>query len=192
MDRAELTDEELYTRRFTEPAQVERQAAWEELQTRYQPNLFVYFRRKLCDSVEAQDCVNDLILALMDRDSYKPDLRSFRAYLWKAAVNLAKRSLKSRADRPSPSTAARELIASDPPALEEIIDIETWLAVEACRATLGDDYADFVRLHLHESLTLDDAAAAVGWKITRAGAKYRLRISLDQIRKCLKKKGFSS
>jgi len=161
-------------------------AAFEALLERYQNQLYRYLLRMVREPATAEDLFQQTWLRVAEKiRSYNPQ-RSFEAWLFSVARNLAidhlRRYKPESLDEPlaTGETRADQLVGAGPTALEGVIVRErtSWLA-----ATLGElpvIYREVLSLRFEEEMKLEEIAEVLD--IPLSTAKSRLKRALDGLR----------
>ncbi len=160
--------------------------------TRYQNRLYRYFLRLVRQPAEAEDLFQQTWLRLAERIRHYDSNRSFEAWLFTLARNLAidhmRRIRPESLDEPISGdpmgeTAVARLASHEPPAFEGIFEQERAGRLAGAMDTLPVVYREVLTLRFEEEMKLEEIAQVLGAPLSTV--KSRLRRSLDQLRECL-------
>lgn len=163
-----------------------------ELIARYQNRLYRYLLRLVRQPAEAEDLFQQTWLRLAERIRHYDSNRSFEAWLFTLARNLAIDHLRRiRPDSldepisgdPQGETAAARLASSAPSVTEGIFEQERSGRLAGALETLPVVYREVLTLRFEEEMKLEEIAQVLGAPLSTV--KSRLRRSLDQLRDCL-------
>jgi len=154
--------------------------------SRYQHRLFRYLLRLVREPAAADDLFQQTWLRVMEKIGRYDAHRSFEAWLFSVAHNLAidfwraKRgeSLDDPGETNDPP--AVRLRAGEPDALERLLDFERGAMLAACIGTLPAIHREILTLRFEEDMNLEAIAEVAG--IPLATVKSRLRRALEGLR----------
>lgn len=158
---------------------------------RYQHRLYRYLLRLVADPAAAQDLFQQTWLRVMENLRRYDARRSFEAWLFAVAHNLAIDFLrKSRPDSldetlPSGQTRADALPGAHPDALECLMEWERAEAVAEAVRQLPAIHREVLTLRFEENLKLEQVAEIA--QIPLSTVKSRLRRALDGLRSRLER-----
>jgi RNA polymerase sigma-70 factor, ECF subfamily len=159
---------------------------------RYQNRLYRYLLRLVRQPAEAEDLFQQTWLRLAERIRHYDSNRSFEAWLFTLARNLAidhmRRIRPESLDEPISGdpmgeTAAARLASHEPPPFEGIFEQERAGRLAGAMDTLPMVYREVLTLRFEEEMKLEEIAQVLGAPLSTV--KSRLRRSLDQLRECL-------
>jgi len=159
---------------------------------RYQNRLYRYLLRMVRQPAEAEDLFQQTWLRLAERIRHYDSNRSFEAWLFTLARNLAidhlRRIRPESLDEPvsgdaQGETAAARLASNAPPVIEGIFEQERSGRLAGALETLPVVYREVLTLRFEEEMKLEEIAQVLGAPLSTV--KSRLRRSLDQLRDCL-------
>jgi RNA polymerase sigma-70 factor (ECF subfamily) len=159
--------------------------------SRYQHRLYRYLLRLVADPATAEDLFQQTWVRVMESLRRYDARRSFDAWLFAIAHNLAIDQLrKSRPEsldemQPSGHTRADGLAETGPDALECLLEWERADAVAAAMRRLPAIHREVLTLRFEEDLKLEQMAEIV--QIPLSTVKSRLRRALDGLRNCLER-----
>jgi len=159
------------------------------LLARYQNRLYRYLLRLVRDPATAEDLFQQTWLRVAERIRQFDSRRSFDAWLFAVARNLAidhlRRSAPESLDEETPSgaTAAAELRSAEPPAIETVLARERAGRLAAAMTDLPVIYRDVLTLRFEEEMKLEEIAVVLEAPLSTV--KTRLRRSLDTLRRML-------
>jgi RNA polymerase sigma-70 factor (ECF subfamily) len=154
--------------------------------SRYQHRLYRYLLRLVADPPTAEDLFQQTWVRVMESLRRYDARRSFEAWLFAVAHNLAIDHLrKSRPESldemlPSGHTKSDALAAAVPDALECLLEWERAEAVAAAMCRLPAIHREVLTLRFEEDLKLEQMAEIV--QIPLSTVKSRLRRALDGLR----------
>ena len=162
-------------------------AAFEALLERYQNRLYRYLLRMVREPATAKDLFQQTWLRVAEKiRSYNPQ-RSFEAWLFSVARNLAidhfRRYKPESLDEPlaTGETRADQLVGAGPTALEGVIVRERSSRLAATLGELPVIYREVLSLRFEEEMKLEEIAEVLGTPLSTV--KTRLRRSLEQLRR---------
>ena len=171
-------------------------AAFEALLERYQNRLYRYLLRMVREPAMAEDLFQQTWLRVAEKiRSYNPQ-RSFEAWLFSVARNLAidhfRRYKPESLDEPlaTGETRADQLVGAGPTALEAVIVRERSSRLAATLGELPVIYREVLSLRFEEEMKLEEIAEVLGTPLSTV--KTRLRRSLEQLRRRLEARGSAS
>jgi RNA polymerase sigma-70 factor, ECF subfamily len=159
------------------------------LVTRYQNRLYRFLLRLVRQPAEAEDLFQQTWLRVAERIRQYDARRSFEAWLFTLARNLAidhlRRVRPKSLDEPIPGdargeTAADKLESRERPVMEGILERERAGRLARALETLPIVYREVLTLRFEEEMKLEEIAEVVGTPLSTV--KSRLRRSLEQIR----------
>jgi RNA polymerase sigma-70 factor (ECF subfamily) len=156
---------------------------------RYQHRLYRYLLRLVADPATAEDLFQQTWVRVMERLRLYDPRRSFEAWLFAVAHNVAidylRKSRPESLDETLPSGQARVdgLAATGPDALECLLDWERAEAVAAAMCRLPAIHREVLTLRFEEDLKLEQMAEIV--QLPLSTVKSRLRRALDGLRSSL-------
>ncbi len=159
------------------------------LLARYQNRLYRYLLRLVREPATAEDIFQQTWLRVAERIRQFDSRRSFDAWLFAVARNLAIDHLRRIApesldeETPSGTTAAAELRSAQPPALETVLARERAGRLAAAMTGLPVIYREVLTLRFEEEMKLEEIAVVLGTPLSTV--KTRLRRSLDTLRRTL-------
>ena len=157
--------------------------------SRYQHRLYRYLLRLVREPATADDLFQQTWLRVMEKIGRYDARRSFEAWLFSVAHNLAVdlwrakhgESLDAGADSGEPPGA--RLACGDPDALEQLLDFERGAMLAACMQGLPAIHREVLTLRFEEGLKLEEIAEVTG--IPLSTVKSRLRRALEGLRTAL-------
>jgi RNA polymerase sigma-70 factor (ECF subfamily) len=149
------------------------------LVTRYQHRLYRYLLRLVRDPATAEDLFQQTWLRVVQNIRRYDALRSFEAWLFSVAHNLAIDHLR-RQRLESLDEPPAEPAASDPDALERCLASERAGLVAASMSELPALYREVLTLRFEEELKLEEIAEVVHAPLSTV--KSRLRRALEGLR----------
>ena len=168
-------------------------AAFEALLERYQNRLYRYLLRMVREPATAEDLFQQTWLRVAEKiRSYNPQ-RSFEAWLFSVARNLAidylRRYKPESLDEPlaTGETRADQLVGAGPTALEGVIVRERSSRLAATLGELPVIYREVLSLRFEEEMKLEEIAEVLGAPLSTV--KTRLRRSLEQMRRRFEARG---
>ncbi len=168
-------------------------AAFEALLERYQNRLYRYLLRLVREPAAAEDLFQQTWVRVAEKiRSYNPQ-RSFEAWLFSVARNLAIDSLRrykaESLDEPTEAgeTRAERLADGGPSALEGVIAQERSSRVGKVLDQLPAIYREVLSLRFEEEMKLEEIAEVLGTPLSTV--KTRLRRGLAQMRAQLTGRG---
>jgi RNA polymerase sigma-70 factor (ECF subfamily) len=156
---------------------------------RYQHRLYRYLLRLVADPAAAEDLFQQTWVRVMESLGRYDSRRSFEAWLFAVAHNLAIDHLrKLRPEsldeiQPSGQTRADGLSAAGPDALECLLEWERADAVAAAMCRLPAIHREVLTLRFEEDLKLEQMAEIA--QVPLSTVKSRLRRALDGLRSSL-------
>jgi RNA polymerase sigma-70 factor (ECF subfamily) len=159
---------------------------------RYQNRLYRYLLRLVRQPAEAEDLFQQTWLRLAERIRQYDSSRSFEAWLFTLARNLAidhlRRIRPESLDEPisgdpQGETAVARLASNERPPIEGIFEQERAGRLAGAVDTLPVVYREVLTLRFEEEMKLEEIAQVLGAPLSTV--KSRLRRSLDQLRDCL-------
>ena len=171
-------------------------AAFEALLERYQNRVYRYLLRMVREPATAEDLFQQTWLRVVEKiRSYNPQ-RSFEAWLFSVARNLAIDHLRKykpeSLDEPTATgeTRAEKVAADGPTAQEAVIVRERSSRLAETLGELPVIYREVLSLRFEEEMKLEEIAEVLGTPLSTV--KTRLRRSLEQMRERLKACGPAS
>jgi len=168
-------------------------AAFEALLERYHNRLYRYLLRIVREPATAEDLFQQTWLRVAEKiRSYNPQ-RSFEAWLFSVARNLAidylRRCKLESLDEPTESgeTRTERLAGGGPTALERVIVMERSSRVGEALGELPAIYREVLSLRFEEEMKLEEIAEVLGTPLSTV--KTRLRRGLEQMRARLEERG---
>jgi RNA polymerase sigma-70 factor (ECF subfamily) len=158
----------------------------------YQNRLYRYLLRMVRQPAEAEDLFQQTWLRLAERIRHYDSNRSFEAWLFTLARNLAidhlRRIRPESLDEPIAGdahgeTAATRLASNESPAIEGILQRERAGQLATALETLPVIYREVLTLRFEEEMKLEEIAEVLDAPLSTV--KSRLRRSLEQMRECL-------
>jgi RNA polymerase sigma-70 factor (ECF subfamily) len=167
-----------------------RQGPFEELVRRHRPALLRVARSKLGDADWAEDVVQEAFLAAFAaRHTYKPAF-AFRTWLWTILLNLCRRQLKRRRNRPWELADALGQGEGHPLSFEtglsRLLRAERHEELAALLDALPEAQADALRLRFFGELPFQEIADAMGSSLS--GAKVRVRKGLESLAEMIRQR----
>lgn len=159
--------------------------------SRYQHRLYRYLLRLVADPAAAEDLFQQTWVRVMESIRRYDPLRSFEAWLFSVAHNLAidylRKSRPESLDETMPSGQVRGdgLADTGPDALECLLEWERAEAVAAALGHLPAIHREVLTLRFEEDLKLEQMAEIV--QIPVSTVKSRLRRALDGLRSSLER-----
>ncbi len=156
---------------------------------RYQHRLYRYLLRVVEDSAAAEDLFQQTWIRVIENIRRYDAKRSFEAWLFVLAHNLAIDYLRRRhpesLDEIAPSGESRmtELAGTDPDALEQALEWERAGIVAAAMRRLPSIHREVLTLRFEEDLKLEQIAEIA--HIPLSTVKSRLQRALQNLRRCL-------
>jgi RNA polymerase sigma-70 factor, ECF subfamily len=156
---------------------------------RYQHRLYRYLCRLVRDPASAEDLFQQSWLRVIERIERYDERRSFEAWLFSLARNLAidylRRGRPESLDEPLPSGAARaDLLAAEAPSsLDRVLAEERGLRLAEELAALPAIYSEVLTLRFEEEMKLEEIAELLETPLSTV--KTRLRRALDALRRRL-------
>jgi RNA polymerase sigma-70 factor, ECF subfamily len=159
---------------------------------RYQNRLYRYLLRMVRQPAEAEDLFQQTWVRLAEKIRQYDSNRSFEAWLFTLARNLAidhlRRIRPDSLDEPVSSdshgeTAGARLASHERPPIERIFEQERAGRLAGALETLPVTYREVLTLRFEEEMKLEEIAQVLGAPLSTV--KSRLRRSLDQLRDCL-------
>lgn len=138
-------------------------AAFDRLWARHERPLFGFLRALLGDTTEAEDALHEAFLAVLRARDERAAVRSFKAWLYGVAQNLARNRVRSRKRGERALGVVREelALASPPePAEQALLGREQAAALAAAVARLPSGLAEVYRLRA-AGLSYEDVAGAL-------------------------------
>lgn len=171
-------------------------AAFEALLERYQNRLYRYLLRMVREPATAEDLFQQTWLRVVEKiRSYNPQ-RSFEAWLFSVARNLAidylRRYKPESLDEPTATgeTRVERISAGGPTALETVLARERSSRLVEVLGELPAMYREVLSLRFEEEMKLEEIAEVQGMPLSTV--KTRLRRSLAQLRQRLQACGGAS
>jgi len=164
-----------------------------ELVTRYQNRLYRFLLRLVREPAEAEDLFQQTWLRVAERIRQFDASRSFEAWLFTLARNLAidhlRRARPQSLDEPIAGNSRGEtpadlLESRERPVTEGILERERGSRLARAMETLPISYREVVTLRFEEEMKLEEIAQVLGTPLSTV--KSRLRRSLEQMRDCLR------
>lgn len=159
------------------------------LLARYQNRLYRYLLRLVREPPTAEDLFQQTWLRVAERIRHYDSRRSFEAWLFAVARNLAIDHLRRIApqsldeENKSGETAVTRLRSTDPPALELVLARERAGRLAGALAELPVIYRDVLTLRFEEEMKLEEISEVLGMPLSTV--KTRLRRSLVSLRQTL-------
>jgi len=159
------------------------------LLARYQNRLYRYLLRLVREPATAEDLFQQTWLRVAERIRHYDSRRSFEAWLFAVARNLAIDHLRRIApqsldeENESGEAAVTRLAAADPPALELVMARERAGRLAGALAELPVIYRDVLTLRFEEEMKLEEISEVLGTPLSTV--KTRLRRSLENLRRML-------
>jgi RNA polymerase sigma-70 factor, ECF subfamily len=159
------------------------------LLARYQNRLYRYLLRLVREPATAEDLFQQTWLRVAERIRHYDSRRSFDAWLFAVAHNLAidhlRRIKPESLDEESSQggTAVERLVSADPPAFDRTLLRERSARLAAAMTELPVIYRDVLTLRFEEEMKLEEIAEVLGSPLSTV--KTRLKRSLDQMRRTL-------
>jgi RNA polymerase sigma-70 factor (ECF subfamily) len=159
------------------------------LLARYQNRLYRYLLRLVREPATAEDLFQQTWLRVAERIRQYDSRRSFDAWLFAVARNLAIDHLRRIApesldeETASGATAAAQLRSAEPPAFETALARERAGRLAAAMADLPVIYREVLTLRFEEEMKLEEIAVVLETPLSTV--KTRLRRSLDGLRRTL-------
>jgi RNA polymerase sigma-70 factor (ECF subfamily) len=159
---------------------------------RYQNRLYRYLLRMVRQPAEAEDLFQQTWVRLAEKIRHYDSNRSFEAWLFTLARNLAidhlRRIRPESLDEPISSdsqgeTAGARLASRERPPIERIFEQERAGRLAGALETLPVTYREVLTLRFEEEMKLEEIAQVLDAPLSTV--KSRLRRSLDQLRDCL-------
>ena len=166
--------------------------ALSDLITRYQNRLYRYLLRMVRQPSEAEDLFQQTWLRVVERIRSFDPKRSFEAWLFTVARNLAIDHLRRvrpesldepTSDAASSESAADRLTSREPAPFDRAFASERSSQVASAVAELPVMYRDVLALRFEEEMKIEEIAQVVGAPLSTV--KTRLRRSLEQLRRGL-------
>ena len=160
--------------------------------SRYQHRLYRYLLRLVREPAIADDLFQQTWLRVMERIGRYDSRRSFEAWLFSVAHNLAIDMWRAKRgeslDDPGDlgETPGDRLGADDPDALEQLLDFERGAILAACMMELPVIHRAVLTLRFEEDMKLEEIAEVAG--IPLSTVKSRLRRALEGLRALLLKR----
>ncbi len=157
-----------------------------ELLERYQHRLYRYLCRLVRDPATAEDLFQQTWLRVFEHIRQYDPRRSFEAWLFSLARNLAIDHLRRRQpeslDEPLPSGAARgELVAAEAPSsLDRVLAREREQRLAEALSGLPAIYSEVLTLRFEEEMKLEEIAEVLEAPLSTV--KTRLRRALESLR----------
>lgn len=159
---------------------------FDELVHRYRTALLRVAESKLGNAAWAEDVVQETFLAVFAaRDTFNPTF-AFRTWLWTILLNLCKRQLKRRGNRPFEQSSQTQLATSGVNGASHPVHHETGLSLAILAErdarlhlhlrNLSDVQADALRLRFFGGLKFEEIAETMECSIN--GAKMRVKKGL--------------
>ncbi|MCC6862565.1 MAG: sigma-70 family RNA polymerase sigma factor [Bryobacterales bacterium] len=177
-ERAPAVDDELDRARRRDPD------ALTALLMRYQHRLYRYLVRMVHDPAAAEDLFQQTWLRVIEKIGRYDPRRSFEAWLFTVARNLAIDHLRRQRTESldDPGSPARPPV-SNPDALERCLADEQVRTLQAALAELPGVYRETVSLRFEQDLKLEEIAEVVEAPLSTV--KSRLRRGLEALRQKL-------
>jgi RNA polymerase sigma-70 factor (ECF subfamily) len=156
---------------------------------RYQHRLYRYLLRFVEDSAVAEDLFQQTWVRVMENIRRYDAARSFEAWLFALAHNLAIDYLRQRRPEsldelmPSGQSRAGELVGNNPDALEQALEWERAAIVAAALRDLPAIHREVLTLRFEEDLKLEDIAEIA--QVPLSTVKSRLHRALEGLRRRL-------
>jgi RNA polymerase sigma-70 factor (ECF subfamily) len=149
---------------------------------RYQHRLYRYLLRLVHDSAAAEDLFQQTWLRVVQNIRRYDPRRSFEAWLFSVAHNLAMDHLRRRQPESldEPAASREEVAAADPDALERLLARERAGLLEAAVAELPAVYREALTLRFEEDMKLEEMAEVIHAPLSTV--KSRLRRALEGLR----------
>jgi RNA polymerase sigma-70 factor (ECF subfamily) len=149
---------------------------------RYQHRLYRYLLRLVHDSAAAEDLFQQTWLRVVQNIRRYDPRRSFEAWLFSVAHNLAIDHLRRRQPESldEPAASREEVAAADPDALERLLARERAGLLEAAVAELPAVYREALTLRFEEDMKLEEMAEVIHAPLSTV--KSRLRRALEGLR----------
>jgi RNA polymerase sigma-70 factor, ECF subfamily len=163
--------------------------ALSELLARYQNRLYRYLLRLVRNQAEAEDLFQQTWIRVAEKIRHYDPQRSFEAWLFTLARNLAfdhlRRVKPESLDEPLADDAGSEtrlstLASHDRPALDGILQRERAALLATALSDLPVIYREVLTLRFEEEMKLEDIARVIN--IPLSTVKTRLRRSLESLR----------
>ena len=159
------------------------------LLARYQNRLYRYLLRLVREPATAEDLFQQTWLRVAERIRHYDSRRSFEAWLFAVARNLAIDHLRRIApqsldeENESGEAAVTRLVSADPPVLELVMARERAGRLAGALAELPVIYRDVLTLRFEEEMKLEEISEVLGTPLSTV--KTRLRRSLENLRRML-------
>ena len=166
----------------------EREAmAW--LYDAFAPRLFRRLRQRYgaVEGDEAEDILQDLFLALLNRDGHLlrlyldrsngPDAASLERFLWDQACGLASNRRRSRSRRPVVPFSTVDLMPLAPSAERAVVERDRLERLVGCLEAVGGRVYLYFQLRYRDGLSPEEIGQVTGWS---RKATYKLKQSLNQ------------
>ena len=159
------------------------------LLARYQNRLYRYLLRLVREPATAEDLFQQTWLRVAERIRHYDSRRSFEAWLFAVARNLAIDHLRRIApqsldeENESGEAAVTRLVSAEPPALELVMARERAGRLAGALAELPVIYRDVLTLRFEEEMKLEEISEVLGTPLSTV--KTRLRRSLENLRRML-------
>jgi RNA polymerase sigma-70 factor, ECF subfamily len=151
---------------------------------RFQYRLYRYLVRFVEDSAAAEDLFQQTWVRVMENIRRYDPTRSFEAWLFALAHNLAIDYLRRRRpeslDEPMPSGQSRDFAGNNPDALEQALQWERAAIVSAAMRELPAIHREVLTLRFEEDLKLEEIAEIA--QIPLSTVKSRLNRALEGLR----------
>jgi RNA polymerase sigma-70 factor, ECF subfamily len=159
---------------------------------RYQHRLYRYLLRLVREPAAADDLFQQTWLRVMERIGRYDARRNFESWLFSVAHNLAVDSWRGKRGESlhaaddagdageSGEPASERLRASDPDALERLLDFERGAMLAACMHELPVIHREVLTLRFEEDMKLEEIAEVAG--IPLSTVKSRLHRALEGLR----------
>jgi RNA polymerase sigma-70 factor (ECF subfamily) len=149
---------------------------------RYQHRLYRYLLRLVHDSAAAEDLFQQTWLRVVQNIRRYDPRRSFEAWLFSVAHNLAIDHLRRRQPESldEPAASREEVAAADPDALQRLLARERAGLLEAAVAELPAVYREALTLRFEEDMKLEEMAEVIHAPLSTV--KSRLRRALEGLR----------
>ncbi len=165
--------------------------AFEALLTRYQHRLYRYLLRLVREPAMAEDLFQQTWLRVVERTRQYDPRRSFEAWLFAVAHNLAVDTLRryrpESLDEPVESrgneTRGEQIAGGGPSALERVMQQERSARVARALEQMPMIYREVLSLRFEEELKIEEIAAVLGAPLSTV--KTRLRRGLEALRRIL-------
>jgi RNA polymerase sigma-70 factor (ECF subfamily) len=154
--------------------------------SRYQHRLYRYLLRLVREPGTADDLFQQTWLRVMERIGRYDARRSFEAWLFAVAHNLAvdlwraKHGESLDAVEDSGESPGERLASRGPDALEQLLDFERGVMLAACMHELPVIHREVLTLRFEEDMKLEEIAEVAG--IPLSTVKSRLRRALEGLR----------